>query len=74
MEARDPESAIQCVRLIGEWPPAYIVFPADDVKESLSEALTMALTRSFPTDMPRWRIAAKEARELVELCTQAEVP
>jgi hypothetical protein len=51
-----------------------MVFPADDAIEQLSEVLTIALDRSFPTDTPRWRIAAEDARALVALSKQdAEV-
>jgi hypothetical protein len=60
---------MECTRVFGEWPPSYMVFPADDAREGIAGVLTAALARPFPTDTARWRIEAGEARALVESCT-----
>ena len=60
------------MRVIGEWPPSYVVFPADDAREHLAEVLAPLLERPFPTVLPRWRMTAKEARKLVEFCPEEE--
>src|SRR5512145_192206 len=70
LDVRDPETGVECLRVLGEWPPCYMVFPADDARESLAEVLAPLLERPFPTVLPRWRMTAKEARKLVELCTE----
>jgi hypothetical protein len=72
LDARDPESGVQCMRVIGEWPASYVVFPAEDTREPLADVLATLLDRPFPTVLPRWRMSAKEARDLVELCAGEE--
>jgi hypothetical protein len=67
LEAPDPESALSCLRAYVEWPPTFVIFPADDVKEDLSEVLTALLERPVSPDMPRWRLDAKEARKIADL-------
>lgn len=72
LDARDPECGVQCVRVMGEWPAAYVVFPAEDAREPLADVLATLLDRPFPTVLPRWRISADEARELVKVCAGEE--
>ena len=67
LEAPDPEAALSCLRACAEWPPNYVIYPADDVKQHLSEVLTELLERSVPPDIPRWRIDAGEARKIAGL-------
>jgi len=43
MNVRDPDTAIACTRVMGGWPPSYIVFPADDAQEWVASVLTSAL-------------------------------
>ena len=61
-----PEGKAELVRH-AEWPPTYVIYPADDVKQDLSEVLTELLERSVPPDLPRWRIDAGEARKIAGL-------
>jgi hypothetical protein len=68
----DPDTAIECTRVLGEWPPSYIVFPADDAREGVASVLTAALERPFSPDTGRWRIEVGEARALVDSHTGEE--
>jgi hypothetical protein len=74
LDVRDPETGVECIRVLGEWPACYIVFPAEDARELLAEVLAPLLKRPFPTVLPRWRMTAKEARKLVEFCTEDVAP
>jgi hypothetical protein len=66
---RDPETAVECTRVLGEWPATYIVYPADDARDAVAHALATTLERPFPTDTSRWRIQAGEAQALIAACT-----
>ena len=72
LDVRDPESGVECMRVIGEWPAIYMVFPADDAREHLADVLAPLLDRPFPTVLLRWRMTAKDARKLVEFCAEEE--
>ena len=69
MNVRDPDTALECTRVLGEWPPSYIVYPADDAREGVASVLSAALERPFSADSARWRIEANEARALIDSCT-----
>jgi hypothetical protein len=71
LEARDPESALSCQRVYAERPPSFVIYPAEDVKEELSEVLTALLERPVSPDMPRWRLDAEEARKIADLAEDA---
>ena len=64
----EPESALECSRVLAEWPPSYIVYPADDVRDPLAAFLARQLDRPFPTTTARWRIEASEAHALMGIC------
>jgi hypothetical protein len=55
------------LKACAEWPPSFVIYAAEDVKEELSEVLTALLERSVSPDMPRWRVNAEEARKIAGL-------
>jgi hypothetical protein len=62
----EPETALSCSRAYGEWPPTFVVYPAEDVRDELCAVLATVLERPVSNDTPRWRFDAGEARRIAE--------
>jgi hypothetical protein len=67
----EPELALSCSRAYGEWPPTFVVYPAEDVRDALCAVLATVLERPVSNDTPRWRFDAGEARRIADFSSDS---